>query len=97
LDRIRRDWHLTFTHRCIATRRLPWSAWNVYGFAKTGRGAMYHRRTAWGLLLVALGGGSAASAQYVNPPARDFVTEDDAVIELGLPAGSRLRSDPSSS
>jgi len=51
-------------------------------------------RTAWGLLLfVALGSTCDAAAQYLNPPARDYVTEDDAVIELGLPDGSRMRRD----
>src|SRR5262245_7293500 len=52
------------------------------------------RRSVWGLLLLAaLVADRSAAAQYLNPPARGYVTEDEAVFELGVPAGARLRGD----
>jgi hypothetical protein len=58
---------------------------------------MDHRRTVRVLLLVAaLASGGSASAQLLNPPNRDSVSEDEAVIALGAPAGSRLRGESGS-
>jgi hypothetical protein len=53
---------------------------------------MERRGSVCGLLLVSLVAAErTAVAQYVERAARDYVSEDEAVIELGLPAGARLR------
>ena len=55
---------------------------------------MIHSRVVWGFLVVALAGANeSASAQSLNPPGRDSVSEDEAVMELGLPSGARPRND----
>src|SRR5262245_63697814 len=68
--------------------------WNVNRFRLEGLGAMHHRRVVWGWLVVAVFGVAApADAQLLDRPGRDSVSEDDAVMELGIPSGARPRND----
>src|SRR4051794_739425 len=55
---------------------------------------MVHRLIVAGLLVVAaFGVARPASAQLLDRPGRDAVREDEAVMELGLPAGARSRNE----
>lgn len=67
--------------------------WNVKPFRLEGRGEMVHRLVVAGLVVAALGVARPASAQLLNRRDRDSVSEDEAMSELGLPAGARPKSD----
>jgi hypothetical protein len=55
---------------------------------------MTRRRLAWTLALAGALYGSRAEAQLLGSKNRDSISEDEAVIELGVPPGSLLREAP---
>ena len=55
---------------------------------------MTRRRLAWTLALAGALYGSRAEAQFLGSKNRDSISEDEAVIELGVPPGSLLREAP---